>query len=693
MNFLNPLILFGLAAAAIPILLHIFNLRKLKKVEFSTLRFLEELQKTKIRRLKLKQWLLLILRTLLVIFAVLAFARPTIEGTLPFFESYANTSSVIILDNSFSIDVSDENGSRLNQAKKASENILSQMKDGDETVLLTNNELTNRNDFTRDKNVLLDEIRETGLSFNKFNLNDKIRIAQTKLIDAKNLNKEIYIISDAQPNIFELPGDSVKMSQAEDMAYFAAFAAESKAEILNISIDSVNVLSTIFQKGKITECEAFITNHSDNDFRGLVLSLSFDGNRVAQRSFDISAGESVTINIAAVPQTSGPVKAILELEGDAFEPDNSRHFGFIIPPARRIALITENNSNRFLLTALRAFAEDDDEYYIDDFTPDEFPSVDINNYGALIIASGLREADFSRLSAYLNTGGSIFITSYDEIKQSPANTFLEENGIQLGEKLTFGINQTGSITSADLEHPLFEGVFREDDAAKTIESPEIIRAVPAKSGLPLINMSGGIFLSEGNNDNGRLLYLGISPTTEWSNFPFTGLFPVVVNRSVSYLTAGRELSSFFSMDENIRITLPQKYSNLESVKIIDPNGLEFFRGVIKLPGAALVEAGLPEIPGVYNIFTEKGEIIEQYAVNTSSSESILEPVEAGKITEFYQNIFDDDVALEIISDTESIGENINQVRAGTELWKLFLMLALLAAAAEMIVQRVSKNET
>ena len=59
MTFLNPFVLFGLAAAAIPILIHLFNIRKLRTIEFSTLTFLKELNKNKIRRIKIRQWLLL----------------------------------------------------------------------------------------------------------------------------------------------------------------------------------------------------------------------------------------------------------------------------------------------------------------------------------------------------------------------------------------------------------------------------------------------------------------------------------------------------------------------------------------------------------------------------------------------------------------------------------------------------------
>ena len=62
MIFLNPTVLFGLLASSIPVIIHFLNLRKIKKVEFSTLTFLKELQKSKIKKIKFKQWLLLVLQ-------------------------------------------------------------------------------------------------------------------------------------------------------------------------------------------------------------------------------------------------------------------------------------------------------------------------------------------------------------------------------------------------------------------------------------------------------------------------------------------------------------------------------------------------------------------------------------------------------------------------------------------------------
>ncbi len=137
MIFLNPAVLFGLLAASIPILIHLFNLRKLKKVEFSTLRFLKELQKNKIRKIKLKQWILLALRVMIILFLVTAFARPTLKGvSIGGTTSAAKTTSVFILDNTFSMSVIDQKGSYFNQAKEAIKNLIQHLQEGDDAALI-----------------------------------------------------------------------------------------------------------------------------------------------------------------------------------------------------------------------------------------------------------------------------------------------------------------------------------------------------------------------------------------------------------------------------------------------------------------------------------------------------------------------------------------------------------------------------
>ena len=137
MTFLNPAVLFGLLAASIPILIHLFNLRKLKRIEFSTLAFLKELQKNKIRKVKLKQWILLALRVLIILFLVLAFARPTLKGlAIGGTTSAAKTTAVFIIDDTFSMSVIDNQGSLLNQAKATAKSLLKNFQEGDEAALI-----------------------------------------------------------------------------------------------------------------------------------------------------------------------------------------------------------------------------------------------------------------------------------------------------------------------------------------------------------------------------------------------------------------------------------------------------------------------------------------------------------------------------------------------------------------------------
>ena len=119
MNFLNSIILAGLLAALAPVVIHLLNRQKVRTVEFSSLIFLRDLQKTKMRRLKLRQWLLLIIRTLIVVLAVLAFARPTIKGdAFSVLGAHAKTSIVFLTDQSASMHARTADGSAAERAAR-----------------------------------------------------------------------------------------------------------------------------------------------------------------------------------------------------------------------------------------------------------------------------------------------------------------------------------------------------------------------------------------------------------------------------------------------------------------------------------------------------------------------------------------------------------------------------------------------
>ena len=102
MSFLNPVFLFGLLAASIPLIIHLFTRRRPRETPFPSLEFLSEVNQSEIRRLRIKQWLLLLLRALAIAAIALAMARPAIKGALGL-HSDAATSVVVLVDQSGSM--------------------------------------------------------------------------------------------------------------------------------------------------------------------------------------------------------------------------------------------------------------------------------------------------------------------------------------------------------------------------------------------------------------------------------------------------------------------------------------------------------------------------------------------------------------------------------------------------------------
>src|SRR4030067_3800376 len=167
-GFLNPFILFGLVPASIPLLIHLFTRRRLKKVEFSSLQFLKSLEKTRIRQVKLKNILLLLLRTLIVILIVLAFARPALKGELAGLGKPAATSAVVLIDDSYSLGTQTSQGSLFEIAQKKGAEILNSLSSQDEVAVIYLSNPPDSANFTRDfwglKDTLLNKKASYGLS-------------------------------------------------------------------------------------------------------------------------------------------------------------------------------------------------------------------------------------------------------------------------------------------------------------------------------------------------------------------------------------------------------------------------------------------------------------------------------------------------------------------------------------------------
>ena len=115
-TFLNSIIFTLAFAALIPLLIHLFNRQKRTRKSFSSIRFLKMLEKQRLNRINIYQYLLIIIRTLIVALLIIAFARPTLITDIIPDSNAARTTAIIILDTGLNMRYYDDRGIRFDRA-------------------------------------------------------------------------------------------------------------------------------------------------------------------------------------------------------------------------------------------------------------------------------------------------------------------------------------------------------------------------------------------------------------------------------------------------------------------------------------------------------------------------------------------------------------------------------------------------
>ncbi|MFA7326344.1 MAG: BatA and WFA domain-containing protein [Candidatus Kapaibacterium sp.] len=688
MNFLNPFVLFGLAAASIPIILHLINLRKQKTVEFSTLKFLKELQKSSIKKLKIKQWLLLLLRTLLIIFAVLAFSRPTIQSSLPGFTEYSNTSMIILIDNSYSMDVSDENGNRLRQSKKIASTLINSMKEGDQALVmpLSSDRPLRSFAWSTNKDLLNKSIDEVLIGTEKANLNTNLKFASIMMTEAINLNKLVYLVSDMQENL---------MAEVDTNKYFknnvsflvANVGRTSKKEFSNLSIDSVNVISSIIQKDRPIELEVFIKNHSNKKITDNLISLNFNEKKVSQKTIDIAPEELKSTVVSATYNSTGIVKAELQLESDELLPDNNFFFAINIPKQPFVTVVSESSNIFFdaILSNMKEFNAISGYQFVQD----------ISGYSAgqekvLIVAkNSLTKQDLSSIAKLQSNNAKIILFApKDNLTDFLTNSSLI--GVNVKAVARYDVNPA-EFTKVDKLHPIFSGVFKGETAnQKEVESPKIKVEIPSQNGRPIIETQSGNFLSQFDIANSSLFYFSVPISTEWSDFQVLSIFPSLLYKSVTYLNSSFDGTLSNQVNQST-LLISDELAGSSKFNILTPDGTEKFADANKTGNNYILTIDDKSQFGNYLVKNNNKQVVAYYSINPSKSESELKPMEDDIFKEKMTKIGINSDNISILEDDRNIEESIQRAKLGTELWQLFLALALLCGLAELLVQRATKN--
>jgi hypothetical protein len=693
MHFLNPWYLLGLVFASIPIVIHLLIIRKSKTIDFSSIRFLKELQKTQIRRLKLKQILLLILRTLIIVFIVLAFARPVIKSDFPLLSSYSNISAVIVLDNSISMDISDEYGNRFRQARNFVTQLLDQMKDGDQIALITTTDKTPNAELTSDFKFIKDEVNRMNISAKSSSYETSLRLAQKELTNAKNFYKEVFIISDFQKSALQNFVDSLKLFDSNTDLNFVQIGANSKLPINNVSIDSVVPLTRIYELGKNVDFEVFLSNSSKSNAENLVLSFFMNGERISQRLFNIEAKGKQKVIIGGTIKHTGVVRCLFEIENDALEYDKKKWLGFIVPEALSVGLVSEKETG-YIASFLKSLNDEKIKYKF--IAPSELPKADLSGFSALIFESPIQDDQgLSNIKRFLNSGKGLLVFPPVSFNLQQLQKFFSTFGINtIFEEKNFQPSNTPNFTFIDNKHPLLANVFSpSSEKATTLpDPPKISKLLSVRSGLSIIQTNAGPFLTEFTVEGSKVLFCSVAPSEEWGNFPLTSLFPVIIYRSIYYLSETNEYNLNVFCGEPITLTLPKGLSPTNYYKLQDPlNNVNAIQAV-QLPSGHLFQIEDLTNLGTYFLNNSEDKPIGTISVNTDPRESQLEFADKEQILSFFKNYINNNSKMNYIENFRKFDSKSFREHSGTELWRIFLLLTILAVLLEMYVARTLKNE-
>ncbi len=697
MTFLNPTFLFALFASAIPILIHLFNLRRLRTVEFSSIKFLKELQRSRIRSLKIKQIILLIVRVLAIVFLVLAFSRPVIKGYLfnPIVAGRARSSVVIILDNTLSMASIDERGRFINQAKAIAQRIADLLTESDEFALIRLSEVPEAatGGFVHNISFLRKLIDETEFTYTHKSLAEAFASAGEIIEKAKNLNREVYIISDFQKGGFALgSSDTInrRIKLPPDVRVFMINVGEFTGQ--NFSIDKVDIKNRIVFPGRMLELETTISNHGQSDVSNYVVSIFLNGRRVAQKGVNLKNQSSQTINFnILIEDLSGFVDGFVEIEDDNFSFDNRRYFTLFIPSEVKILLVGDEDDLRFIKLALSTIQEiyKKSFFKLTQVSPQAITRVNFSDFDVVFLVKPSQiEVETSRmLKSFVSSGGALilFIGGNANFKN------LNQNFNSIFELPEFDgpVKQRMLFSKIDLNHPIFEGVFTE--APRKFDSPEFKEYVKFRANYGFRSIiefaDGNPFLIEKDEGNGKIIIFTSEPTDKTSDLPYKGIFIPLVFQSVLYTVAPSGFKAEYTIGDTaeIRVDFMKRFYGQipKDLKLKRPDGSDF---AFRLSGD-FVRINQATIPGVYLISNSGAKSFLKIAFNSPATEFSYEKEDEGKIVTFLDRVGAKQYKVLSNLDELKVKDEILKARYGVELWKTFLVLSILMFLAESLISR------
>ncbi|MES2375801.1 MAG: BatA domain-containing protein [Bacteroidota bacterium] len=670
MHFLYPAFLFALLSLAIPILVHLFNFRRYQKVYFSNVQFLKEIQEQQSSRRNLKERLILLARLLALFFLVLAFARPYLSNHNNANAGAQRTISVF-LDNSYSMQTLNREGSLLDEAKRRAKEIVSAYSMNDRFQLLTQDfegkhqRLLSREEFN-------DAVDAVKISPRSRSLQQIIDRQQNLLTMQPGASRSIDIISDFQKNITH--GPSLKV----DTGVHVTLVQLSANAPANVAVDSVWLLSAIHRPGETEKLVVKLHNYAGEDAIKIPLKLSINGEQKALGGFTLKARSVQNDTLTFSGLKPGWQRGEITLQDNPVTFDNQFYFTFNVKQQMQVLLIDGGTFNPYLKAVFGT-----DQFFNARRVPDgnvdyaglsTYPLIVVSDVKA--VSAGLSQ----QLKTFVAKGGTLAVFPAIDADLASYKSFLLQMGAAYPEKLA---TENIKVQSLNLQNPVFKNIF--EDFPSNPDLPVIKKyfqlSISSGSNETLMQLQGGQAFWAGYNSGKGKVYLAAVPLNEdFSNLPRHALFVPIMFRIA--LLSGHDQPLFYSLghDETVETT-PIQSSEKQLLKLVKgkqsiiPDVKQQEGSTLLYVSDQLQETGLYELK-------KQDSIVSVMAFNDNRSESDLSYYSAAELNKIIP-----DKGNVIEATKGSVKDIVSQADFGVQLWKLCIILALIFLAAEIVLTR------
>ncbi len=674
MAFLYPGFLFALLALAIPVIIHLFNFRQYKKVYFSNVQFLKDVQKQQSSRSNLKNRLILLARMLALFFLVMAFAKPFLP--LGDARNAGKQQAIsIFVDNSYSMQTLNREGSLLDEAKRRAKEIASAYAINDRFQLLTQDfegkqqRFLNREEF----NQAVDEV---NISPQSRNLQQIINRQQGLFETQKNAVPVIYLISDFQKNLAK---NSIRANNHIKISLVQIKATSQP----NIAVDSLWLISPLHQPNAAEKLVVRLHNYGEEKAQKVPVRLLINGETKALGSYDLEAKSFRQDTLRFSGLKSGWQNGQISLNDNPVTFDNQFYFTFRVQQRLPVLQIADQVPNRFLQAVFAS----------DAFFKADFSSAGNVNYAALgkypvIYFSDVKEVSAGlaqQLQAYVKQGGTLVVFPAADANLSSYQNLLRPLNVDFPEKL---ITENTKVVSINLKNPLFKDVF--ERMPENPDLPQLKKYFGLSSGQRnlrenLMELPGRTaFLSVYNSGKGKVYLSAVPANEDFSNLPQHALFVPMLFRMA--LLSGHDLPLFYTLGEN---------ELLETAPIVQADQpLHLQKGTISMiPDLRRVD-GKTQLyvvdqireTGNYKLVL-KDSVLAQVAFNDNRQESDLNYLTEKELKQDFASI---KTVSFLPAGKLSLTKQVAEVNSGLQLWKLCLILALLCLATEVLLIRFYK---